>query len=128
MLDCICPFQCLTSLGLALAWTSCLDYPLLLEDQTLFQWSWTDSPRWPILWLAKRLMMPPILLVYFSGRFINYIEFHPALCLIRTPSFLPISRGFCGGKLVLTCNTAPASILKRIDKLRWSKGALPLGD
>ena len=47
----------------------------------------------------------------------------PALCLIGTPSFLPISGGLCGGKLVLTCSTAPASILKRMDRMRWSIGA-----
>ena len=56
--------------------------------------------KWPILWLARRLMMPPILLVYFLGRFVSCMEFQPTLCLIGMPSSLPISRGLCGGKLV----------------------------
>ena len=64
-----------------------------------------------------------ILLVYFSGIFISYMEFQPALCLIGTPSFLLTSGELCGGNLVLTCSTEPVSILKWMGRLRWSIGA-----
>jgi len=67
--------------------------------RTLFLLWLTGSKKWHISYIARRMMMQAILLIYFSRKWCVFTDYQEALFQIETPSSLVTFGEHCGGKV-----------------------------